>query len=128
MAHPVVRRAGDMTYSQLPSGSPAIRKTRNDYECSAAPCLLDRPIDRGEVCVTVHDNAPQMVAGRARTDLRHNHFSVRYHVACFVKSYTTDQRTSFLRYGLAELPGYDKYKPEVDALLRDAEDALNGKR
>lgn len=102
---------------QLPQGDPTIRKARSDCECAARPCLLDRGIARGEVHVAVHDNAPSKdFAGRVRTDLRHRHWSTRYHVVCFEDSWTTDRRTSMLEYRLEDLPGFERYRDDVERL------------
>jgi len=105
----------------VPAGEPRVVKGRGDYECSASPCLLGRQIEAGEVHVSVHDNAPVLgSSGKPRTDLRHNHFQVRYHCVCFQKSRTSDGRTSFLRYDLEELEGYERHEECIAKLLKEA--------
>ncbi len=93
-----------------------IVKGRGEYECRAEPCLLGREIEPGEVHVSVHDSAP---TGPGAHHLRHNHFSVRYHLRCFSESRTTDRHTTMLSHEIRELEGYDRHRVAVDTLLDD---------
>jgi hypothetical protein len=86
--------------------------------CAAEPCLMDgRPIRKGDIYVAVHDYAPRKDAsGRVRTDLKHNHFTVRYHIACFRYAYRTDKGSG---YNLEGLAGYDTHRDQVQRELAE---------
>jgi hypothetical protein len=102
---------------QIPSGIPRLMRARGEYRCEARQCIEDRPILSGEVYVGAHDYSPQRSAdGRPLSHLKHNHFTVRYHIVCFEHGYRTDQG-GVVRRELQDLDGFARYQAEVEDAL-----------
>ncbi len=96
-------------------------KARSDYTCQSDRCLLEsQVIGKGTVCVTVHDSTPkQGPRGQALSHIKHNHYQVRYHVACFFNSERCDKGAIVSYEAVDELEGTEENIEEAKRVLAE---------